>query len=81
MPRTPGLPLNDLIPSHRFLGVRFTCRACMRKRDVPIDAVLADLRRRQVGGGWTLISDVGKFARLPCERCGKVDFDSVPWWE
>jgi len=70
-----------LIDGYRFKGVRFECNRCKRSRDVSIEVVIADLKRRQVGGGWTRIGEVGKFARLPCEGCGAVDFVSVPWWD
>lgn len=75
-PPDPGVPLADY-RQHRA-GVRLTCLDCMKHRDLPLDAVIARLEARGVGGEQTGIREVARFARSPCQRCGGMRFETTP---
>ena len=54
------------------------CLDCMNHRTFDLEAVIARLAVRGVGGAQTGIKAVASFVRAPCPRCGGERFDSRP---
>ncbi len=59
-------------------GVRLTCLECRGHRDLSLTAVILRLEALGVDGPKTGISDVAKFVREPCPRCGGKAFETAP---
>lgn len=75
-PQPPGVPLAH----YRQHGgtVRLTCLDCMRHRDLDLEAVVARLQARGVGGERTGIKAVAQFVTRGCSRCGGKRFETSP---
>ena len=71
-----GVPLGHY-REHRA-QVRLTCRGCMLHRDLPLEAVIARLEARGVGGEGTGIVALAGLVRAPCGRCGGRRFVTGP---
>jgi hypothetical protein len=61
-------------------SVRLTCRDCMLCLDLPLEAVIARLEARGVGGEATGIVALAGLVRAPCGRCGGRRFVTGPAW-
>lgn len=72
----PGVPL-DHYRQHDG-GVILTCLDCQRWRLFGLEAVIARLRARGVGGAATGVREVARHVREPCPHCGGARFDSRP---
>jgi hypothetical protein len=72
----PGVPLGHY--RQHGAGVRLTCRDCQLHADLPLEAVIARLEARGVGGAQTGIRAVARLVRRPCARCGGWRFVSAP---
>jgi len=75
---SPGVPLAHY-RQHRA-GVRLTCRDCQLHRDLPLEAVIARLEARGLGGAHTGIRSLSGLVRRPCGRCGGTRFVTAPAW-
>jgi hypothetical protein len=75
----PGVPLAHY--RRHGAGVRLTCRDCLKHRDLPLEAVIARLEARGVGGERTGIREAAKHVRQPCPRCGGRRFETAPAWQ
>jgi len=76
---SPGVPLAHY-RTHRGAGVRVTCRDCQFHQDLPLEAVIARLEARGVGGPQTGIVELAAFVRAPCARCGGRRMATAPCW-
>lgn len=72
----PGVPLGHY-RQHKA-NVLLICNGCALSRSLPLDAVVARLQARGVGGDETGIRAVARLTNRPCPRCGKTDFQSRP---
>ncbi|MFI4973248.1 MAG: hypothetical protein ACHP84_01770 [Caulobacterales bacterium] len=72
----PGVPLSHY--RQHGAGVRLTCRDCMQHLDLPLEAVIARLEARGVGGGQTGVREVARYVAGPCGRCGGNRWETAP---
>ncbi len=77
-PQNPGVPLAHY--RQHGGGVRLTCVARMRHRDLPLEPVIARLEARGVGNAQTGIKAVAAFVTAPCPSCGGRHFETAPWF-
>ena len=75
--RDPGVPLSHY-REHAGCGVRFHCRACACSFDAPLEAVIAKLQLRRLGGPETGVRAVASFASKACARCGAQAWETRP---
>ena len=73
---SPGVPLAQYRGG--LADVRITCRDCQLHRDLPLEAVIARLEARGVGGAQTGIRALAGLVRTPCARCGGTRFVTAP---
>lgn len=75
VPKRPGVPLGQ----YRALGagVRLSCRDCQLHADLPLEAVIARLEARGVGGAHTGVIELAGLVRVPA-RCGGWRFVTRP---
>lgn len=72
----PGVPLGHY--RDHLADVRLYCRDCSLSRDLPLEAVIARLRARGVGGENTGVRKVARYIRKQCPRCQGSRFETLP---
>ncbi len=72
----PGVPLDHYRQHH--VGVRLTCLNCLSRRTIPLEPLIARLKKRGVGDEHTGIKAVAGLVARPCPDCGGSRFDSSP---
>jgi transposase-like protein len=75
-----GVALKLYLPPIRA-GVRFSCRACQKHRDVPLQTVIRDLDALGLDGQAVGVRAVARILRRACPRCRSRDVETRPAFE
>ena len=61
-------------------GVELHCNGCAAMKVLDLEAVIAGLEARGLGGENTAITAVAKTFTRSCERCGALAWQTRPWF-
>lgn len=75
----PGVPLAHYIEHHPDVGVLFSC-PCGHSLTIAMPTVLARLKALGAGDERTGIRTLGAMRTAPCPRCGRVAWETRPWF-